>query len=78
MKTCTIFDSDRFMIESHDNGGAYTIFRKRDNESVYISYGDDANAFREEFDVAMASVAKPPLSAVDLVNYVCSQYFDLY
>lgn len=70
MSSCTIFNSAFFTIKSHGNGAAYTIFRKPDNESVFIQYGDDATNFRNEFDKAFACE-----NAEFQVNFICWCYF---
>ena len=69
MSSCTIFNS-RYIIQPHGNGAAYTIFRKSDDESMFIQYGDDASEFRDEFDKAFSCE-----NAESLINYLCSEYF---
>lgn len=48
----TIFDRLGYRIDSYGNGAAYTLTRLADNASVFFQYGDDASAFRSEFDAA--------------------------
>lgn len=50
MKTVIIEQTDEWQIESHDNGAAYTLYRKQDMAECFVQYGDDASAWREEYD----------------------------
>lgn len=53
MKPTPIFDYLGWRVESHSNGAAYTLTAP-DGASVFIQYGDDAAAFRSDYDAADA------------------------
>lgn len=54
-----IENTDRFTVESHGNGAAYTITDKITGESKYVQYGDDAAQFRSELDSIETAHADP-------------------
>lgn len=58
-----IDQTDRFILKSTGNGAAFEFIRKaRDTteaETKFIQYGDDAAAFREEYENMEAAYANP-------------------
>lgn len=61
MSTATIYNRNGWLLISHNNGAAYTLrqFRPAGSYSVYLRHGDDADAFREEFDACEAQDIDP-------------------
>jgi hypothetical protein len=47
-----IFEAHGWRVTSYGNGAAYLLEDVALGKSVFIQYGDDASAFRAEFDAA--------------------------
>ena len=54
MRVITIEQTDRWQIESHGNGLAYSFYRKADNASAFLQ-GDDAAQWREQYDAMQSA-----------------------
>lgn len=54
-----IENTDRFRLDSISNGAAYEMTDKQSGESKFAQYGDDATAFRSEYDAMAAAYSNP-------------------
>ena len=59
MATVIIEQTDMWQFESHNNGAAYTLYRKADMASRFVQYGDDATMWRENYDLMQKVYADP-------------------
>ena len=59
MRTVIIENTDAFRLDSTGNGVAYTMTSKRTGEERHAQFGDDAEAFRAEYDAMEAAHANP-------------------
>lgn len=59
MQTVILENTDRFRLDSHGNGAAYTMTDKQSGESKFAQYGDDSAAFRAEYDAITAAYSNP-------------------
>jgi len=50
MNPITLLETDRWLVVSYSNGGAYLVRDRMIARESFIQYGDDAAAFREDFD----------------------------
>ncbi len=50
MKGIIIENTGRYFIKSYGNGAAYEMGDKVQGKDKFVQYGDDAVAFREEYD----------------------------
>lgn len=74
MQRVTIDDGrrTRFTVESYGNGLAYEIRQLDGDKSVFLQ-GDDATAFREDYDTA-DNLAEET-AAIRAKAFACSAYF---
>jgi len=59
MQTVIIENTDVFRLDSRCNGAAYTMTNKRTGEERFAQFGDDAAAFRAEYDAMEEAHANP-------------------
>lgn len=71
MNSCTIYTSERYTIQSHGNGAAYTIFRKEDNADYFVCAL--ATEFRKYFDDIHKYVSH--VMTNELIDDYCSTHF---
>ncbi len=52
-------NTNKYRLDSHGNGVAYTMTHKGTMEERYVQYGDDATTFRSEYASLQAAYANP-------------------
>ncbi len=59
MVTIIMEQTDWYTLHSIGNGAAYQMYDKRTGDTRFVQYGDDATAFREEYEAMQAAYGDP-------------------
>jgi hypothetical protein len=74
MERVTILRGDKFSLESHGNGWAYTLRRHEGRLSIWLQ-DDDASTFRDELDSLERAFPYRPLD--DVLSTLWGEYSSL-